>query len=667
MGNESSSKQPQRNDDLEESDDEIQELIVTGNDGREAVYEFNYKQNPVYSCIGQIRSEYTYDEHEYKLITIGTGTVFHVNTSSYQPKAYIISAVHNVKHTIAHCKGCDIYMERKQNKKRVKCKKCGKIPKYKVDYLNINATAISFKRRSNDVKTFGELIKRYDDCKVVKFDKLYHEYRAVTHGYDWVILSFIDNDNYYSKFCKNITFKPATDILQQCTEINIFGFPGDKQDQNKQFGLWGMKSKAIEKFKIKKNMKTGCKYLHQTAIDTYAGQSGAIIFCTESKLKVSNLNKTNKAIVFAIHVGGTYNNSKPFNAGTLINHNLLTELQYPEKLMSVRMQIVVSFGTDTAALAFVYKNKVTIYDKWKGPLGNSTSNATTRIKTKTQLILNDNNRATCFGNAAKFVYYNLEKEERKEKKFFEKFTKILYEDKIGSVQNITEAKDDEKKDDEKKYLVAANGQRVLAKTVFIAVFQQFQAKAKVFIPNNVTHEIIHDNEIQWIITIPAVFSQKAKNNLQKWITEAKYIQNHCVIVYEPDCASLSIRKQFVKEHVTGCNPVDDSENDNVIILDHEKVYRHASKYILIDAGRNTVDIACHKICNDGSVEEIVHPTGGKWGSGYIDELFVKLLEKIFGKPFMDNYKDKNPAKFVEVMEQFELAKKTFYKHKHLKE
>ncbi len=91
-------------------------------------------------------------------------------------------------------------------------------------------------------------------------------------------------------------------------------------------------------------------------------------------------------------------------------------------------------------------------------------------------------------------------------------------------------------------MTAADGQKVLAKTVFIAAFQQLQAKAKEFIPKNVTEEIISDNEIQWIVTVPAIWSQKAKNNMKQWIIEAglvkKHILNQCVIVYEPDCACV---------------------------------------------------------------------------------------------------------------------------------
>eukprot|EP01084_Bolivina_argentea_P301952 521081_1 len=65
--------------------------------------------------------------------------------------------------------------------------------------------------------------------------------------------------------------------------------------------------------------------------------------------------------------------------------------------------------------------------------------------------------------------------------------------------------------------------------------------------------------------------------------------------------------------------------------------------------------------DNGCVEEIVYPTGNKWGSCYIDDLYIKLLETIFSKQWIINYKYKEPAGFVEVLANFKTAKETFYK------
>eukprot|EP01083_Nonionella_stella_P289248 984362_1 len=150
--------------------------------------------------------------------------------------------------------------------------------------------------------------------------------------------------------------------------------------------------------------------------------------------------------------------------------------------------------------------------------------------------------------------------------------------------------------------------------------------------------------------------------MKQWIIKAGLVNNNimdqCVIVYEPDCASLAIQKEYfqpnlqVTDHEEISNPTDDPE---YIDEKEEKVessdgFQVGDKYVLIDAGGGTVDIACHQILDNGSVEEIVYPTGDKWGSCYIDDLYIKLLEEIFSKEWIDFYKKDQPAGFVEIME-----------------
>ena len=50
------------------------------------------------------------------------------------------------------------------------------------------------------------------------------------------------------------------------------------------------------------------------------------------------------------------------------------------------------------------------------------------------------------------------------------------------------------------------------------------------------------------------------------------------------------------------------------------------------------DIACHELLDGAGVIEILHPSGGTWGSFYIDDQYVKLLEDIFSKEWIDQFK-----------------------------
>jgi len=84
------------------------------------------------------------------------------------------------------------------------------------------------------------------------------------------------------------------------------------------------------------------------------------------------------------------------------------------------------------------------------------------------------------------------------------------------------------------------------------------------------------------------------------------------------------------------------------------------KYILIDAGGGTCDVACHEILGDFAVQEIVHPTGGPWGSTYIDDYFIRLLQKIFNKEWIEQFQKEDPAAYTELIDNFRVAKQEFW-------
>ena len=63
------------------------------------------------------------------------------------------------------------------------------------------------------------------------------------------------------------------------------------------------------------------------------------------------------------------------------------------------------------------------------------------------------------------------------------------------------------------------------------------------------------------------------------------------------------------------------------------------------------------------VKEIYHPTGGKWGSAYIDDQYIKLLQDIFSKEWMDEFKEKAANDYVKLIYNFMIAKESFYNDK----
>ena len=360
-----------------------------------------------------------------------------------------------------------------------------------------------------------------------------------------------------------------------------------------------------------------------------------------------------------------------------------TGAQIEQKEVEFKLHIAIDFGTDGCGIAFGYDDQVIIYNKWKG------RNRKRKNKTKTQILLGDNDQLLCFGDNAKMTlsiflflvllfyeyiinsYCGAAENASKSWKFFERFKMALYDKNIKRL-NIIDGNEEKvvEEVDVANELISTNGQKCDSGKIFIIAFKHLQKLAKEYLPK-ITKQDIKNEEIQWILTVPAIWSENAKNKMRQWIISAglvdETIKNQCIIVYEPDCAALSLKKQILSNmnndinnnnNSTISNLTDDKINDND---DDEKTeFIAGDRYILIDAGGGTVDIACHEIRKDGGVEEIIHPTGDKWGSCYIDDLYIQLLEEIFSKEWINEYKEKAPGKYVEIIENFQYAKCTFY-------
>ena len=89
------------------------------------------------------------------------------------------------------------------------------------------------------------------------------------------------------------------------------------------------------------------------------------------------------------------------------------------------------------------------------------------------------------------------------------------------------------------------------------------------------------------------------------------------------------------------------------------VFQAGKRYILADLGGGTADVAVHEVLPDRSVKELHCATGGAWGGTYVDKNFVKLLEQIAGKDFIDEYRATYPGDWVDVIStKFETSKRT---------
>uniref|UniRef100_A0A8B9JS19 Heat shock protein family A (Hsp70) member 12B n=1 Tax=Astyanax mexicanus TaxID=7994 RepID=A0A8B9JS19_ASTMX len=83
------------------------------------------------------------------------------------------------------------------------------------------------------------------------------------------------------------------------------------------------------------------------------------------------------------------------------------------------------------------------------------------------------------------------------------------------------------------------------------------------------------------------------------------------------------------------------------------------KYIVADCGGGTVDLTVHQIEQpQGTLKELYKASGGPYGAVGVDLAFEAMLCQIFGADFIETFKVKRPAAWVDLTIAFEARKRT---------
>jgi hypothetical protein len=87
---------------------------------------------------------------------------------------------------------------------------------------------------------------------------------------------------------------------------------------------------------------------------------------------------------------------------------------------------------------------------------------------------------------------------------------------------------------------------------------------------------------------------------------------------------------------------------------------NGNTFMVLDCGGGTVDITMHRVVEKSPallLDEIRSPSGGPWGSTFIDAEFEKFVEKLIGADLFRRFKLSSP--WVEVMRAWETLKLSF--------
>ncbi|KAK1793061.1 hypothetical protein P4O66_011472 [Electrophorus voltai] len=342
---------------------------------------------------------------------------------------------------------------------------------------------------------------------------------------------------------------------------------------------------------------------------------------------------------------------------------------------SFMVVVAIDFGTTSSGYAYAFVKEpecIHTMRRWEGG-----DPGVSNQKTPTTILLSPDKKFHSFGYAARDFYHDLDPTESKQWLYLEKFKM-----KLHTTANLSIDTD----------LHATNGKKVKALDIFAYALAFFKEQAlKVlshFVPfscvlwchywcdcwvlgldilTNCIRELSDqagaefDNaDVRWVITVPAIWKMPAKQFMREAAYKAGLATgdnpDQLIIALEPEAASIYCRKlrlhQMVdlgaKMSINGYSP---TENVGAGMT-------QGDRYVVVDCGGGTVDLTVHQIrMPEGHLKELYKASGGPYGSIGIDYEFEKLLCKIFGQDFIDQFKIKRPAAWVDLMIAFESRKR----------
>uniref|UniRef100_A0A3Q2YVL0 Heat shock protein 12B n=1 Tax=Hippocampus comes TaxID=109280 RepID=A0A3Q2YVL0_HIPCM len=307
--------------------------------------------------------------------------------------------------------------------------------------------------------------------------------------------------------------------------------------------------------------------------------------------------------------------------------------------------VAIDFGTTSSGYAFSFtedSEAIHMMKRWEGG-----DPGVANQKSPTCLLLTPDLRFHSFGFAARDFYHDLDPDEAQQWLYFDKFKM-----KIHSTCDLTMETE----------LEAVNGRRVAAIEVFAHALRFFREHALKEVKEQ-TSSVLEGDEIRWVITVPAVWRQPAKQFMREAAYLAGLVSPDCpeqlLIALEPEAASIYCRKLRLHQvtdlslqpmangvDVNGSRPFDSS-------------FRQGDKYIVADCGGGTVDLTVHQIERpQGTLKELYKASGGPYGAVGVDLAFESMLSQIFGDDFIQSFKTKRPAAWVDLTIAFEARKRT---------
>ncbi|KAK3576893.1 hypothetical protein CHS0354_012950 [Potamilus streckersoni] len=285
----------------------------------------------------------------------------------------------------------------------------------------------------------------------------------------------------------------------------------------------------------------------------------------------------------------------------------------------------IDFGTSYSGWAFSFKHEFETDPKkictknCVGP-GMMTPKAPTTV-----LIKPDGMTFHSFGYDAESKYEELSPEEAKQWYYFKRFKMTLHGKKLDRSLSLTDA----------------TGKHLPARVVFSLAIRYLREDMLININDRLAGGRMRDEEIFWVLTVPAIWDDGAKQFMREVAVKAGIQDKHLTIALEPEAASIFCRLIPIQKRSEG----------------EMSPFRPGSKYMILDAGGGTVDVTVHKVRSDGKLKELYRATGGGWGGTKVDEAFDQFIADLVGHSVFERFCRECSSDHLVMLREFEVKKR----------
>ncbi|XP_052212853.1 heat shock 70 kDa protein 12A-like [Dreissena polymorpha] len=290
----------------------------------------------------------------------------------------------------------------------------------------------------------------------------------------------------------------------------------------------------------------------------------------------------------------------------------------------------IDFGTTFSGWAYSFVHD---HDNNPADVKSRNWNSGTFITSKAPtcvLIKSDGTTLEAFGYDAESKYAELAAEENHTDVYFFQTFKMKLFDNEGTIGNSTLLEDE-------------TGKKLKALTVFSLTIKYLVDDVMDSLNKQITNGV-NKNDINWVLTVPAIWDEHAKQFMRTAAREAGIEMGHLSLALEPEAASIYCRhiKMSREENSTGADI---------------STFQPGTRYLICDAGGGTVDITVHEVTSDMKLKEIEKASGGAWGGTKVNDAFKQFIDTLAGGAVMQVLKENHMDDFIELMRSFELKKR----------